>query len=77
MTETAPDVAKAMSEHNLSPGITHTDLQVSGCACRYGGSVVMTRPQQTGEVCASCGGMAVRTGTCTTCVECGTSGGCG
>ena len=32
---------------------------------------------QAGTVCRNCGGMMVRTGTCMTCFQCGTSsGGC-
>lgn len=30
-----------------------------------------------GGVCFKCGGFTVRTGSCTTCTSCGTSGGCG
>lgn len=30
-----------------------------------------------GPTCADCGGLTQRTGTCYTCVECGTTGGCG
>lgn len=32
----------------------------------------------TGEVCIECGGVRmIRTGICSTCLDCGTSGGCG
>ena len=32
----------------------------------------------TGDMCDSCGGVRmVRTGTCATCMDCGTTGGCG
>lgn len=41
---------------------------------------VATRPvlNHTGDVCRTCGGMLVQTGTCKTCMSCGTpDGGCG
>lgn len=35
-------------------------------------------PVPSGDLCPACGGLMVRTGTCTTCSSCGTSsGGCG
>lgn len=64
-------------QHNRTDqAFLHTDLDKKHCACRFL-AVVSARPQQTGETCRECGGMAVRTGTCTTCTECGTTGGCG
>ena len=40
--------------------------------------VAAPRPQLSGDLCATCGGaQMIRTGTCLTCVDCGsTSGGC-
>ncbi len=44
--------------------------------------IIMERPatmggQMTGNLCRSCGGETVRTGTCETCLNCGeSSGGC-
>lgn len=34
------------------------------------------KPPMTGNACAWCGGVMVRTGACECCSECGTSGGC-
>lgn len=69
-----PALVELVMAHDLRDSrMVHTDLDVSRCACRH---VVYQRPQQTGNTCANCGGMAVQTGTCTTCTECGTSGGC-
>lgn len=35
------------------------------------------KPLPTGEICRTCGGLMVRTGTCHTCTQCGDSTGCG
>lgn len=65
-----PSVVALMQRHALGVGIVHDDLQASTCACRK-------RAASEGQVCASCGGLMVRTGTCHTCTQCGTTGGCG
>jgi hypothetical protein len=39
--------------------------------------VVVARPTFSGNSCTVCGGMMIRTGTCETCSECATTGGCG
>lgn len=39
--------------------------------------IVIDRPPMTGNACSECGGMMCRTGSCETCTECGTTGGCG
>lgn len=67
-------------EHNLLPNFVHTNLQAFMCACKEAVASVQPRPQTSapdGGICFACGGITVRTGTCTTCTECGTSGGCG
>lgn len=66
-----PDAIRLLSNHDLRPGLVHTNLQVSICACRP------ARPVITGNTCLDCGGMMIRTGTCYTCTECATTGGCG
>lgn len=72
--ELPADVAQLVSAHDLrDQGVVHTDLDVLSCACR----AVARRPNSTGDVCTDCGGMMVRTGSCTTCVECASTGGCG
>lgn len=48
---------------------------VRGAAYR----IVVGRPVGQGDdsICPACGGMTVRTGTCHTCTECGSTTGCG
>lgn len=71
-----PEARALLGLHRLTdPSFVHTNLTRAMCACAGFGLPV--RPRQTGNVCSNCGGMAVQTGTCTTCVECGESGGCG
>ena len=70
------EVAYLARQHNLAFPGEHTNLTASLCLCQKT-QVVASRPNLTGEVCAVCGGMMVRTGTCTTCTSCGTTGGCG
>lgn len=61
----------------------HTDLQPASCVCATAsapiglGTVVTRPPQSSGNACFACGGITVQTGSCTTCTECGTTGGCG
>lgn len=69
-----PEVSEMISKHKLTQPVIHDDLDATRCVCR---SVVVARPQSTGNACADCGGMTVQTGTCHTCTSCGTSGGCG
>lgn len=70
------EVAALIRQHRLDPTVTHDDLQASTCRCGKV-NVVAKPPVSTGDMCASCGGMTVRTGSCHTCTSCGTSGGCG
>lgn len=70
--------------HHLEPGFIHTDFSHDHCACRVltASEVTITTPRESmsfpdGGVCHVCGGMMVRTGTCTTCTSCGETGGCG
>lgn len=82
---TPPGVFDALRGHNLVDGFVHTNLQADMCACKGTGSagtVVHSAPKPQvstpdGGICFNCGGMTVRTGSCTTCTSCGTSGGCG
>lgn len=39
--------------------------------------IIVDRPPTSGNACYECGGIMQRTGTCETCTECGTTGGCG
>jgi hypothetical protein len=75
-------------KHNLSLGedFLHTDYDHDECYCRdlsaYAGFAVPRRSAaagglQDGGTCFACGGLTVRTGTCTTCTQCGETGGCG
>jgi hypothetical protein len=41
------------------------------------GKTARLKMNYDGGVCHDCGGMLVRTGTCRTCMECGSSDGCG
>jgi hypothetical protein len=70
-----PEVARLAGEHDLRADLVHTNLTAGLCACQ----AVVARPplRDSGGTCASCGGLTVRTGTCETCTECGTQGGCG
>lgn len=75
MIQPHASVAAMIPAHNLrNERFVHTNLEARSCACQ---GITFVRPQQTGEMCSSCGGMMVRTGTCTTCTECGNTGGCG
>ena len=69
-----PESASLLAQHRQPNGV-HTNLQPAQCTC--GGTVVMARPFSSGNICPACGGIMVQTGTCTTCTECGTTGGCG
>lgn len=69
------EVASLVLRHELAFSGAHTDLDRDLCVCS--GYSSERPPNFTGETCSSCGGMAVRTGTCTTCTTCGTTGGCG
>lgn len=87
-----PEVAALAADHDLSLGesFLHTDLNVLGCECwptrrlqpqyQVGfqpEAVAMASGMPDGGVCHVCGGLMVRTGTCTTCTSCGETGGCG
>ncbi len=78
---TDPELERLVRLHDLSdPEYVHADYVASQCGCASRaavGSVVKAVPNTTGEVCASCGGMMIRTGTCTTCTQCASTGGCG
>lgn len=69
------ETEELVRRHNLSYDGEHTDLQPGACACRA--RVVAAVPVSSGDACYVCGGLTVRTGTCTTCTNCGTTGGCG
>jgi hypothetical protein len=70
-----PMIAELALAHNLSDGsVIHDNLDPKSCHCRR--DFVLRPTSPTGEVCTSCGGMMVRTGTCTACMECGNTGGC-
>lgn len=71
-----PSVVGLLADHQ-HPAATHSDLDAARCSCRHLGTPVAAPPRSTGDICMSCGGMTVRTGTCHTCTSCGTSGGCG
>lgn len=63
--------------HNLAWDGEHTDLQPTACECKLAISVVDRPPQSSGNACFVCGGITVQSGTCTTCTNCGSQGGCG
>lgn len=64
-----------LEAHDLSSGAEHTNLVASDCACR---PQFVLRAQGVGNACSNCGSLYTQqTGTCYTCRECGTSGGCG
>lgn len=44
---------------------------------KYTNTYVDRPPNFTGNSCHECGGMMIRTGTCETCTQCATQGGCG
>lgn len=89
MIEVIPtaDSAAIVRRHNLVEGLVHTDLEPGQCICAdaywsgrgYSPGVkgVQMRSSADGGTCHACGGMTVRTGTCTTCTNCGETGGCG
>lgn len=70
-----PEVQALIDAHNPTFQGDHTNLQVHQCACATKPKPQLSLPD--GGVCPRCGGMTVRTGTCTTCQTCGESGGCG
>lgn len=84
-----PDVLAAVMRHDLSYRAPHTDLLVEDCACATGvvplspaNDPQWDRPKPNtalpdGGTCFKCGSITVRTGTCTTCINCGETGGCG
>lgn len=82
-----PDVLAALMRHDLAYKAPHTNLLVTMCACAT--RVVPISPANDpkndppkntalpdGGTCFKCGGMTVRSGTCTTCMNCGEGGGC-
>jgi hypothetical protein len=73
-----PEVEAEVRKHVLIPGYTHTDYQALLCRCTEPApkkSYADSLPD--GGACHVCGGMMVRTGTCSTCTQCGETGGCG
>lgn len=81
-----PAVLALVRQHNLVPRFTHCDLEPSACCCLTSAqtfteaevrAAVYTGGLQDGGICFACGGLTVRTGTCTTCTTCATTGGCG
>ncbi len=79
-----PEVMTEVLKHNLSLGedFLHNDYHHDECACRDLSAFIVQKPRalatlQDGGVCFACGGLTVRTGTCTTCTQCGETGGCG
>lgn len=69
-------INEEIERHDLAFPSLHTDYDHLLCAC----AKVAPRPQvglPDGGICFRCGGMTVRTGTCTTCTTCGETGGCG
>lgn len=73
------DVRAELEQHRLGLPVVHDDYQHALCACA---SAVVSAPPANpglpdGGICFRCGGMTVRTGTCTTCTGCGETGGCG
>lgn len=84
ITPTDPVVRLKVQQHDLSnPHFMHTNLEVGLCVCTHPdpnirlGQQVLRPPSMSGSTCIDCGGMMVRTGTCETCTECGSTGGCG
>ncbi len=74
------DVFAEASRHRLDlEAFLHDDFGHQRCSCS--GQRVSAPPRMTGlpdgGTCFACGGMTVRTGTCTTCTSCGETGGCG
>lgn len=67
--------------HNMSdPALVHDNLAVEMCICTPGLALIVKRPMNAfddGILCPTCGGMTQRTGTCHTCIECGSTTGCG
>lgn len=87
---TSPEVKAAVMLHNLTDlTLVHTNMVAGQCICAQVPDVEDTmgiqryvaaredRPQSSGDSCYKCGGITIRTGTCTTCTTCGESGGCG
>jgi hypothetical protein len=71
------DVVESMAAHNLAYKGDHTNLDIAYCVCKA--QVAALKPQAglpDGGICFKCGGMTIRTGTCTACTSCGESGGC-
>ncbi len=81
-----PEVMTETLKHNLSLGedFLHDDFDHEHCQCgKLSGFVVqklITLPMvrsKGGNSCATCGGInMLPTGSCETCMDCGTSGGC-
>lgn len=81
--EIHPSAWDALAEHRLLPGYIHNNLEASECSCRLTDRAPKNSlpPRnaalEDGGICFACGGLTVRTGSCTTCTECGTTSGCG
>jgi hypothetical protein len=74
-----PEVETEVRAHRgFADPVLHTDYQASLCECsQVVASVPGNAALPDGGICFACGGMTVRTGTCTTCTGCGETGGCG
>lgn len=75
-----PEVQAALSRHDLSfPA--HDNLTYEDCKCANPNREHIEQARQAmgadGGTCFACGGMTVRTGSCTTCTNCATTSGCG
>lgn len=91
ITPTVPEVIHAAYSHLPTDSeLVHTNLNYRYCVCTSGTTLHIEevavpdvalgprpRPNHSGNSCRDCGGMMVRTGTCETCTECGSTGGCG
>lgn len=66
---------RLVRRHNLAFRGNHTDLVPGLCVCHK--FKVAAPPAHTGNACIDCGGLMVRTGSCETCSQCGSTGGCG
>lgn len=76
------DAVIALAEHVFG-GVLDVGLpeRVSRVVVDHARSAVAVRPapppRADGGVCRDCGGMTVPTGACSTCSQCGSTGGCG
>lgn len=68
--------ARTLLQRHADINAVHSNLDPLMCSCAKA-KAVKTISVPSGDACFVCGGLTVRTGTCTTCTSCGTSGGCG